>query len=144
MSKYIKIQWPEDSLYQTICTPKAWRIHPGAPQWYYDGQFIWLGERKHVVKPQTKKLPDQRLEDEVMTTIAFALSPYTFDFKQEPRDKFLDDVTPKIAHLVRSYVESELEKIQFICENEDSEFAFNLANAIEDKIYYMKYRTDQV
>lgn len=34
--------FPPDTLYQTICTPEAWRKVPGAPYWKYDGQFIWL------------------------------------------------------------------------------------------------------
>lgn len=34
--------WPPETLYQTICTPEAWRKHPGSPAWRYDGQFMWI------------------------------------------------------------------------------------------------------
>ena len=35
-------EFPPMSLYATISTPEAIRKHPGAPQWAYDGQFIWF------------------------------------------------------------------------------------------------------
>lgn len=34
--------WPPESLYDTICTHKMWKTFPGAPEWGYDGQFIWI------------------------------------------------------------------------------------------------------
>lgn len=35
-------EFPPDTLYATICTPAMMRKYPGAPQWSYDGQFIWI------------------------------------------------------------------------------------------------------
>lgn len=35
-------EFPPMSLYAQLSTPEALRKHPGAPQWAYDGQFIWF------------------------------------------------------------------------------------------------------
>lgn len=35
-------EFPPMSLYATLSTPEAIKKHPGAPQWAYDGQFIWF------------------------------------------------------------------------------------------------------
>ena len=55
----------------------------------------------------------------------------------------LEEVYDKAMKFARRNATFELERVQKVCENEDGEFAFILANAIEDRIHFIRSENEQ-
>lgn len=53
-----------------------------------------------------------------------------------------DELIKSIEAYVTTRVKEELEKVQNVCESHNSEFAFNLANAIEDRVQALTTTTN--